>query len=354
MNSEIERLLAAVRHVQGQQEAKRRLAWVLRRQQLVAQGKLSGSPAGAIATGPTGSGKTLLLGQMCAACGLPFAEVKATQYTEKGYVGPDLEQMFLHLMQAAADQLDGEVSPSAYRPDVDEALFKRGDLDQLVERAEVGVLLLDEFDKWMGQVGRDDHGRNKGRSLQNELLTILEGATVWVSDSEEELGERFDTHRVLVVAAGAFYGPPSLAALLRRRLAREEIAHERREQPQWELLEPIDFQDFGLIPELTGRLTVHLPFRDLQANEMAAILTEEGGLVEEYLARAHEEGVDLVFEPGALLAIGDIAAQRDVGARGLRHALEGLLAVPLVEASLRGDGQLLVTARDVRMGRVSA
>lgn len=353
--TELERLLLAVAHVKGQVEVKRRLAWVLRRQQHVAGGRLPTSPAGAIATGGTGVGKTYLVGAMCRACGLPFAEIKATQYTEKGYVGPDLEQMFLHLLQAAADQLDGERPPGAYRQDVDAELFHRGDLEEVVERAQLGVVLLDEFDKWMSTgTGKDDHGRNKGRSLQFELLTILEGATVWVSDSEDELGHPFDTSRVLVIAAGAFYGPPSLATLLRRRLAGEEVAHVKREEPAWDLLEPIDFQDFGVIPELAGRLTVHLPFRDLRAGDMAAILTEEGGLIDEYQLRAREDGIELQFEEGALLAIGDIAAHRDTGARGLRHVLEQLLAEPLTQLMLDGRRDLVVTATDVRRGRVSA
>jgi ATP-dependent Clp protease ATP-binding subunit ClpX len=352
--TELERLLAAATHVRGQQIAKQRLAWTLRRQQQVHAGQLPDSPAGAIATGPTGVGKTLLIRTMCQAAELPFAEVKATQYTEKGYVGPDLEQMFLHLFQAAADLLDGQWRPGAYRGDVDTELFKRDDLDVVTGVAETGVLLLDEFDKWMGQgLGRDDHGRNKGRSLQGELLTIVEGAKVWVSDSEEELGESFDTSRVLVIAAGAFYGPPSLATMLRRRLHEEEIGDPRRAQPQWELLEPTDFQEYGIIPELTGRLTVHLPFLDLRPPDFASILEDEGGLVEEYIARAREEGIDLVFAPGALLAIGQRAAQRDTGARGLRHVLEGLLARPLVEASLAGDLQLLVTPDHVNLGTVT-
>lgn len=352
--TELERLLLAVAHVKGQAEVKRRLAWVLRRQQHVAAGRLPDAPAGAIATGSTGVGKTYLIRSMCAACGLPFAEIKATQYTEKGYVGPDLEQMFLHLMQAAADQLDGERPPGAYRQDVDAELFRRGDLEDVVERAQLGVVLLDEFDKWMGQAGRDDHGRNKGRSLQYELLTILEGADVWVSDSEDELGQHFNTARVLVVAAGAFYGPPSLATLLRRRLAGEEVANIKRDEPAWDLLEPIDFQDFGVVPELAGRLTVHLPFRDLRAQDMAAILTEEGGLIEEYQLRAHEDGIELEFEEGALTAIGDVAAHRDTGARGLRHVLEQLLAEPLTQRMLEGRQDLVVTAGEVRAGRVNA
>lgn len=353
MSDELRTLLRAVDHVRGQQVAKQRLAWTLRRQQQVAEGKLPTAPAGAIATGPTGVGKTYLTRAMCESCGLPFAEVKATQYTERGYVGPDLEQMFLHLFQAAADQLDGERPPGAYRQDVDADLFHRGDLEDVLERASTGVVMLDEFDKWMGQTTKDDHGRNKGRSLQYELLTILEGATVWVSDSEEELGERFDTTRVLIIAAGAFYGPPSLASILRRRLREEEIGDTRRSQPQWELLEPVDFQEFGVVPELSGRLTVHLPFKDLQPAEFVAILQEEGGLVEEYIGRAKAEGIDLLFAPGALLAVGQLAAQRDTGARGLRHVLEGLLARPLVEASLAEETQLLIQPHQVNMGVVT-
>jgi ATP-dependent Clp protease ATP-binding subunit ClpX len=346
-------LITATMHVKGQAEVKKRLAWTLRRQIAVAQGKLPDSPAGAIATGSTGVGKTYLTREMCRSCGLPFAEVKATQYTDKGYIGPDLEQMFLHLFQAAADLIDGEVRPGAYRQDVDEELFKRGDLDDIIERASVGVVMLDEFDKWMGQRRLDDHGRNKGLSLQYELLTILEGATVWVTDSEEELGERFDTSRVLIIAAGAFYGPPSLSAILQRRLRREEEIQSRRAAVPWELLEPVDFQEFGIVPELSGRLTIHLPFVDLRAPEMQAILQEEGGLAEEYIARAHEEGIDLHFQDGALLAIGDVAAQRETGARGLRHVLEGLLAKALVECSLQGVPELVITAQHARENRVT-
>lgn len=325
----IDDLMESARSVIGQEKAKQQLAVLLRRQLYVASGEFPSS-TGAILAGPSGAGKTMLARAMCSACGLPYAEVNATQYTEKGYVGPDLSQAFVSLMQSAADMIDGRHADAAGGMEVPSvALFERRDLDEVIALAQTGVLLLDEFDKWMLQQ-TDPTGRDKGRALQSELLKIIEGSTEWVRDDEDELGQPFDTTRVLVICAGAFVG---LLNIVRRRLEDAELHVESA----FEQIQPIDFEKFGLLPELSGRLTVHIMVGQLTAHHFAAILRSEGGLLDEYRKRFALEGCELIVEDGALLRLSEEARSRGTGARGLRHVMERTFHDALLEASRRDE-----------------
>jgi ATP-dependent Clp protease ATP-binding subunit ClpX len=347
----IAELYRATEHVIGQEEARQRLAVALRRQVLVADGRYTNS-AGVLMAGPTGTGKSFLSREMAMRCGLPFAEANATQYSEVGFVGLNLSQAFLPLISAAARMVEAERTQRTYRYETNAPATLLGRdpavIEEAVRRAEGGILLLDEFDKWLIASEDSTTGRDVGRKLQAELLQILEGSVVYVADKEEELGVEFDTRRVLLLCAGAFVG---LSYVVERRLDREGSQYSP--ESWWEMVEPADFLKLRMIPELVGRLSTTIMFKPLREEHLTRILRTEGGLLDEYRARFAADGCELVVEEAGLNTVAGIALARATGARGLRHLLEKILVPALFAAATRtGPSRVVLTPTAARQGRV--
>lgn len=306
----------------GQERARRQMAVLIERQVELARGKYRMSQA-AIVAGWTGSGKTMMTRLMCEASGLPFADINATQYTESGYAGDDLAQMFVPLLESAARMIDHEAGA---RPPEVSSVLKRDDIRQVIELASTGVIFLDEFDKWTQRV---NHATGRlDTSIQAELLKMIEGSIEYVSDEEDELGFPFDTSRVLIICGGAFVG---LARQVLRRLQRdEEFMHD---EGFWDLIEQGDFVKYGLIPELAGRLGIHIFTRPLRTEHMTEILTQSGGLIDEYRERFEAAGITWDVSPHAIGHLADLALQKDVGARGIDNVLWHKFSGALFEAS---------------------
>jgi ATP-dependent Clp protease ATP-binding subunit ClpX len=318
-------------HVYGQDEARRALSVLLARQRDVAGG-LYPEAVGVLAFGRSGVGKTMLVKAMCDLAGIPFAAVDSTQFTDRGYVGPDLSQMFLPLIRSALPLTD---TITANGHDEDDSLFgrPRAQIEAAVQVAQRGVLLLDEFDKWLIR-GQDMGGRNVGRELQAELLNMVQGSVVWVTDREDELGVDFDTTRCMIICCGAFTGLHNVV------LNRLEHDKEFEDETLWTLVEPKDFMSMGIIPELAGRLATHIAFKPLRVEHLEAILREEGGLMEEYVRRFQQHDCELVVEEAGLRAVAATAMKMETGARGLRHKLEKICQDALfASAELQTQGR---------------
>lgn len=319
--------------VRGQERARKQLAVLLDRQLGVRAG-LYKRASGAIVAGWTGTGKTMLARMMCEVSGLPFAEVNATQYTESGYAGEDLSQMFLPLLEAAARMYDGGRTTKKAPTDSPLSVLKRPalELKEIVAIAQSGVLLLDEFDKWMQRInhvtGRLD------TAVQAELLKMVEGGVVYISDDEDEIGVPFDTTKVLILCAGAFVG---LARQVAKRLQLASDGWEHNES-LWEHIEPDDFIRFGVIPELAGRLSTHVFLRPLKPETMVEIMSAPGGIVEEYRTRFESSGVEWGVSEHALRTLADQALRRDIGARGIEHMMWGTFGEAMFAAASSENG----------------
>lgn len=342
-------LFAGTEHIVGQVEARKKLAVSFDRQQMVRDGDLDAAH-GVLVPGPSGVGKTALTRSMAALSGLPFAEANATQFSEAGYVGLDLVMMFQPLIVAAIREqlrhqrqeslLTGEALP----PDRVDELTKLPTeiLEAALEDAATGVVLLDEFDKWVAK-GADDKGRNPGVALMAELLKMIEGGEVYIRGPEDEIGIPFNTARVQIIGAGAFVG---LNKIVAQRMARDP--EEIRPGEVWEAVIQDDLESFGLIPELVGRLSTVVPLRPLNENDMLAILNHPKGLVHEYEERFARVGCHLVVADGALASLSRVAMLRRTGARALRQVFEEILTGALFDASIDDtEGECLLTSQSV-------
>lgn len=308
----------------GQEKARRQLAVLLARQAEVAQGVWRNGES-AIVAGMTGTGKTYMTKMMCQAAGLPFVDANATQYTETGYAGDDLAQMFLPLLEAAARMKDGQ--SGAIAPEGASSVLKRDDIAEVTELASTGVILLDEFDKWLHRYNH--HTGRLDTAIQAELLKMIEGSHVYVSDNEDEVGVPFDTSKVLIICAGAFVG---LADKVRRRVGREPEAV--LDEAFWQLIEQDDFIRFGIIPELAGRLGKMIFLRPLRKEDLHVIIAAPSGAVSEIQQRFERLGCRWEVPPEAVMHLAELALQRNVGARGIDTVLWQAFSHAIYDASV--------------------
>jgi ATP-dependent Clp protease ATP-binding subunit ClpX len=324
-------------YVVGQEQAKRALSVAVynhyKRVQMLQSGDndIELQKSNILLLGPTGCGKTLLAQTLAKILNVPFAIADATALTEAGYVGEDVENILLKLIQAA---------------------------DYDVKKAETGIIYIDEVDKIARKADNPSITRDvSGEGVQQALLKILEGTTASVppQGGRKHPHQEFlsiDTTNVLFICGGAF---ANLDKVIERRIGHQgvgfgSVIQTRDQRDTGEIFKhclPEDLIQYGLIPEFVGRLPVMSAIHQLSRDELMQILTEpRNALVKQFQRFFQFDGIELVFAEDALSAIADRALERETGARGLRSIIEEVLLEVQFELPSRRDVRKCVVTRE--------